>query len=127
MSTYSEMLKHPKWQKKRLEILKRDDYTCQSCFDDENQLHVHHTIYINGKKPYEYDNKTLITFCDSCHSDITKLKKELKQLIDTSFVNPDYVSELLNIVKMLKSFNPYELLVIKKSIDKYKKHTHGGR
>jgi hypothetical protein len=28
-SEYSKKLKHPRWQKKRLEILDRDKFTCQ--------------------------------------------------------------------------------------------------
>ena len=30
---YSEQLKSPKWQKKRLEIMQRDKFTCQLCGD----------------------------------------------------------------------------------------------
>lgn len=45
MATYSEKLKSPKWQKKRLEILQRDEFTCQHFNDKENTLHVHHIAY----------------------------------------------------------------------------------
>ena len=31
------------------------------------ELHVHHKYYIKGKKPWEYDNKVLLTLCKSCH------------------------------------------------------------
>ena len=30
---YSEKLKDPRWQKKRLEILERDNFRCQYCGD----------------------------------------------------------------------------------------------
>ena len=65
--TYSTDLKKSKWQKKRLEILKRDNFTCQECLDTEQTLHVHHCNYIKGKKPWEYENESLITLCELCH------------------------------------------------------------
>ena len=30
-------------------------------------LNIHHNYYINGLKPWEYDNETLITLCEKCH------------------------------------------------------------
>ena len=68
---YQDLLKHPKWQKKRLEILSRDGFKCQKCKDGETTLHVHHEIYSNGKKPWEYDNKNLTTLCSDCHDTIS--------------------------------------------------------
>lgn len=65
--TYSEKLKDPRWQKKRLEILERDKWFCQRCFDGENTLHVHHLRYIPGRDPWDYDDKLLITLCAECH------------------------------------------------------------
>lgn len=67
--TYYELLKDPRWQKKRLEILNRDEFTCQYCGDNESTLHVHHKYYDNKLKPWEYENKFLITFCETCHKD----------------------------------------------------------
>lgn len=68
MKTYSEKLKDPRWQKKRLEIMDRDSWACQDCGKDNGTLNVHHLRYINGKKPWEYKNNYLITLCDSCHA-----------------------------------------------------------
>jgi len=67
MSTYIEKLKHPKWQKKRLEILGRDSFKCRSCHAEENTLHVHHLYYRKGNDPWDYPNACLITLCDQCH------------------------------------------------------------
>ncbi len=39
---YSEKLKDPRWQKKRLEIFQRDEFHCQQCGDGENTLCVHY-------------------------------------------------------------------------------------
>jgi len=63
--TYSEKLLDPRWQKKRLEILQRDNFTCSCCGDTKETLHVHHVKY-NGE-PWDIDSSLLITFCATCH------------------------------------------------------------
>jgi len=30
-------------------------------------LNIHHTYYVRGHKPWEYDNKALVTLCEKCH------------------------------------------------------------
>lgn len=65
--SYSEYLKDPRWQKKRLEIFERDEWECRGCFDTTKTLHVHHTHYEKGLKPWEYENYSLITLCEDCH------------------------------------------------------------
>lgn len=64
---YSEQLKNPLWQKKRLEIMQNDNFTCQICGDKESTLNVHHLHYEKGKLIHEYDDKCLITLCEQCH------------------------------------------------------------
>lgn len=64
--SYKKDLQSPKWQKKRKTILNRDNYTCQSCSDNETILHVHHLKYGVGKA-WEVPNSWLITFCENCH------------------------------------------------------------
>jgi hypothetical protein len=72
---YSEKLKHPKWQKKRLEILSRDNFSCQLCSDSETELHVHHLNYT--KEPQDAPNEDLQTLCKTCHSLVEYLKDVL--------------------------------------------------
>tara|TARA_R110000868_G_C10510016_1_gene732033 strand:+ start:76 stop:480 length:405 start_codon:yes stop_codon:yes gene_type:complete len=67
MSTYSDKLRHPKWQKRRLEIMQRDEFTCQKCFAMETPLTVHHKYYTKGNEPWQYDGSALITLCEDCH------------------------------------------------------------
>jgi len=67
---YSEQLKSPKWQKKRLEIMQRDKFKCKLCGDENTTLHVHHKYYESGKMPWEYSNNCLITICEHCHNSI---------------------------------------------------------
>lgn len=63
--TYSEKLKSPKWQKKRLEVLNRDNFTCQHCGDTETELHVHHLKY--SGEPHDSPLSDLLTLCKDCH------------------------------------------------------------
>jgi len=75
MSNYSELLKDPRWQKKRLEILERDKFQCRACEQTDKTLHVHHLEYKKGKKPWEYSKWKLITLCEECHELIHTLDK----------------------------------------------------
>lgn len=65
--SYAELLKDPRWQKKRLEIMQRDNFTCQHCLSTDKPLQVHHLVYEKGKKPWAYKNEELITLCEECH------------------------------------------------------------
>jgi len=80
---YLEKIKDPRWQKKRLEVLERDDWQCQKCGDKETTLHVHHLRYIPNKAPWEYKNYNLLTLCSNCHEYETEIRKECEsQLLD---------------------------------------------
>lgn len=65
--SYSEKLKDPRWQKKRLEILERDKYICQECDIRWTEMHVHHKYYKRNTEPWEYDGDALVSLCDNCH------------------------------------------------------------
>lgn len=69
VSEYSQKLRDPRWQKKRLEIMQRDNFTCQVCNDSKSTLNVHHCYYEKGADPWEYENGSLITLCESCHDE----------------------------------------------------------
>ncbi len=89
---YSDKLKDPRWQKKRLEIFERDDFRCTFCDDKEQTLHVHHLQY-NGL-PWDTPNEFLITLCEDCHNDEhfgrPEIEKELlKQLRVKGFSKND--------------------------------------
>lgn len=63
--TYSQKLQNPLWQKRRLEILERDNFTCGICGDTETELHVHHLKYTG--EPHEAPDEDLQTLCRICH------------------------------------------------------------
>jgi len=81
---YGEKLKDPRWQKKRLKILVRDEWTCQVCFDDKSSLSVHHCYYEKGKDPWDYPDEALVTLCEDCHSEEWANRRSYeKSLLDT--------------------------------------------
>lgn len=68
----------PKWKDKQEQVFKRDQYRCQECkrqYDElltGDELEVHHKHYSNtGREPL----KDLITLCSTCHRNITKEKR----------------------------------------------------
>jgi hypothetical protein len=72
-SEYMKKLRDPRWQRKRLEIMQRDDFTCQHCFENGKTLHVHHTFYVSGRDPWDYPDNTLMTLCEDCHENETEM------------------------------------------------------
>lgn len=72
-SEYQFLLKDPRWINRRNEILKRDNDACRNCYSKQS-LHVHHRQYHFIKflgmfqKPWIYDDRYLITLCNTCHS-----------------------------------------------------------
>lgn len=74
MASYYELLKHPQWQKKRLLVLERENFCCEHCGSDEKTLHVHHTYYESGLKPWEYPDESLHVLCEKCHADVQDMK-----------------------------------------------------
>lgn len=68
MGTWVEKCKDPRWQKKRLQILERDEWKCCSCDNESRTLHVHHIMYSNDyQNPWDYPDRFLVTLCDECH------------------------------------------------------------
>lgn len=104
---YSEKLLDPRWQKKRLKILERDNFTCQHCKSTEDTLHVHHIAYFNND-PWETPDKLLLTLCADCHESESELLSSytadlitmLKQL---GFTSNDFYS-LIEATFYIKEF-----------------------
>lgn len=65
--TYLAQLRHPKWQRKRLEILQRDGWMCQRCCAEDKTLNVHHKRYTKGSMAWEYSGDDLTSLCEDCH------------------------------------------------------------
>jgi 5-methylcytosine-specific restriction endonuclease McrA len=65
--SYSELLRDPRWQKKRLEVLNAANFKCEDCGCADKELQVHHCHYQKGKQPWEHDKDFLMCLCSSCH------------------------------------------------------------
>lgn len=77
---YQNYLQDPQWLLRRNQILTRDKNTCQFCGAQDRVLHVHHKYYIEGLKPWEYDDEALISLCKRCHESVTTDKDDLYYL-----------------------------------------------
>lgn len=110
--TYSELLRDPRWQKKRKEILCRDEYTCQACGETNSEIHVHHKYYKKELMPWEYPNESLITFCKDCHEIEHERIKDLPDRPNLSM--PSHISDSINhvVIRSLPQLSPDELKVI---------------
>ena len=78
---YSEKLKDPRWQKKRLEIFNRDNFACRGCHCDFEMLAVHHAKYLPNTEPWDYPDCLLITLCESCHESERDNRRDIEQFL----------------------------------------------
>jgi 5-methylcytosine-specific restriction endonuclease McrA len=82
MSTYSELLRDPRWQRRRNEILILDDYACVLCGNAQDNLQVHHCRYRKGASPWDYPDHELITTCEPCHQKLSgKIERKVAQVV----------------------------------------------
>lgn len=86
--TYAEQLKHPNWQRKRLEMLDAAGFECACCGDKETTLHVHHRQYIKGRMAWEYENTQLEVLCEACHKVEHQSLDGMKQLMSEVTPSP---------------------------------------
>jgi 5-methylcytosine-specific restriction endonuclease McrA len=84
--SYAEQLKHPNWQRKRLEVLQAADFQCELCGDKETTLHVHHKRYVKGREVWEYEARELQCLCEACHAE----HHELHGLLEEVLASADY-------------------------------------
>lgn len=103
---YHEQLKHPLWQKKRLEVLEYRDFQCQECESKEDTLHVHHPFYKRGAMIWDYENDELQCLCEKCHIEAHSLDERLK--ISMSYLDSSSKKRLLGFSASL-SMPPQEL------------------
>lgn len=80
---YSEILRDPRWQKKRLEVLQAHGFKCEACENTEETLHVHHRYYVSHRMPWEYPDFCYQVLCVICH-DRVKDSIESRRLEDSN-------------------------------------------
>lgn len=66
-ANYQDLLRDPRWQRRRLEIMSRAEFKCERCASSEGTLNVHHKLYRTGAAPWEYTDKELACLCEDCH------------------------------------------------------------
>lgn len=83
--TYKEQLLDPRWQRRRLEVFQRDNFTCQAnkCGATTETLEVHHMEYINIPI-WDYPDDMLVTLCYKCH-DKELGREPLEKKLSTAF------------------------------------------
>lgn len=70
--TYSEKLRDPRWQRRRLEIFQREDFRCVICRRADKNIQAHHLIYLK-RDPWDYPLDMFQTLCDDCHEERQEL------------------------------------------------------
>lgn len=59
------------WEKKRLEILERDNYECQVCKEEGGfapATTVHHILHLENRPDLALDDDNLLSVCAACHN-----------------------------------------------------------
>jgi hypothetical protein len=79
--TYSEQLKRPEWQRRRLEVLNAANWECQQCNDNESMLHVHHKRYVKGRMAWDYVLGDFEALCETCHSEAHETKELIEEVL----------------------------------------------
>lgn len=110
--TYSEKLKDPRWQKKRLEIFNRDGWLCQQCRLGVETLHVHHRYYLPKTEPWDYPDKVLVTLCESCHKNEEEERREAVESIFIALCNKGFLfGEIISIASIIESADSFSIPV----------------
>jgi len=106
--TYSDKLRDPRWQKKRLEILQQRNWTCEDCGDTKSTLHVHHCYYARAFEPWEYSDNALKCLCWSCHEQREDLEADIRMEL-SKFSKSSLVDILTCVLQVAKKIGTPEL------------------
>lgn len=79
--TYGELLRDPRWQKRRLEIMSRAEFHCEQCDDGGTTLNVHHKLYRKGAMPWDYTDDELACICENCHKTEHQARESLNRAL----------------------------------------------
>lgn len=108
--SYSEQLRDPRWQRKRLEVLEAAGWTCKQCGEKSKQLQVHHMYYKRGASPWEYPEEALVVLCEDCHDFVASLQEFLAEAIARRCAPYQSVGdELSNIIAFIANLPSYPM------------------
>lgn len=110
---YAQQIKHPNWQKKRLEVLEEHKFACENCGSEDEELHVHHPYYKRGAMIWQYDTDELQCLCHKCHKEAHAQDEEIKFLISDRNICKE---ELIGVLKAMNDspftqLNSYEEII----------------
>lgn len=114
---YSEKLKDPRWQKKRLLMLQSANFRCQSCGETEDTLHVHHVYYEKDRDPWDYPNEVYMVLCDKCHEKWHNLKWGLDRSL--CMMTVDQLQKIVGIVVQLSMLGPSDTDIFSRLVTGY--------
>lgn len=112
-TNYSEKLKNPKWQKKRLEILNLHGFKCENCGCEDKELHIHHRFYLKGREVWQYDNDVFQVLCSDCHEKEHSKEKEVIDVIPEKY---KILIECVDSLNLRNGNNQYHLEVLLSTI-----------
>lgn len=69
---YNRLLEDKRWKEFRLKVLSERGNKCECC-GGADVLQIHHTFYIRGKMPWEYEINDMRVLCRTCHQKIHHL------------------------------------------------------
>lgn len=108
--SYFEMLRDPRWQRRRLQIMELAEFKCEHCESGEKTLNVHHKLYRKGAAPWEYEDHELQCLCEDCHEIEHQWRKRLDAAV--AEIGPGRLEELVGyaegIVATDHVFSDYE-------------------
>jgi hypothetical protein len=97
---YSEKLRDPRWQRKRLECMNAAGWACEICKHQYEELMVHHKVYRRSEitnellEPWEYPQQDLQCLCKTCHT-----LKHLQQVKVAQYAEHE---KLLRVTKVVR-------------------------
>jgi hypothetical protein len=108
--TYSEKLKDPRWQRRRLEVLEAAQWKCERCDAGDKTLHVHHNFYRSKTEPWEYPHHAFAALCEECHQLAEFDRRELKACIESIYEAEDPLVNLHGAIGLLRGLRMFNTL-----------------
>lgn len=96
-----EKYRDPRWQKKRLQIMQRAGFKCETC-GQEKTLNVHHGYYSRDMDPWDYPDDTLWCLCEDCHDIAGSRKHDCH--IELARINPAFMEVVFLLIREFRSY-----------------------
>ena len=105
--TYAEKLRDPRWQRKRLEVMQRDNFSCLKCHDTTKTLNVHHFYYEPGRDPWQYDARDLATLCEDCHKEETDIYSDTFRIFKSTLADKKFfAAQIIELAEYIHYLGP---------------------